>query len=42
MREPSYLSGPQGSKEVCKEDANEYHDKVCSRTNHGLNQEVGQ
>ena len=37
-----YLSGPQGSKEVCKEDKNEYHDKVCHHINHGLKRGVGQ
>ena len=39
-REPSYLSGPQGSKEVCEEDKNEYHDKVCYHFRHGLKPEV--
>ena len=39
VREPSYLSGPQGSKEVCK---NDNHDKVCYHINHGLKPEVGE
>ena len=41
MTNEGNLSGPQGSKEVCKVDKNEYHDKVCYHIRHGLNPEVG-